>query len=231
MISDKKILALIPARGGSKGIPNKNIRMLNGKPLIAWTIDQAKSSQYIDNVIVSTDSQEIAHVAKDLGVGISLRPNHLATDTARTMDVVLYTLETFKADILVLLQPTSPLRTADHIKAALDLYINKKAKAVVSVAEVEHPPYWMNVLPSDGCMKDFLTDNGLGHQRQDFPKYYRLTGAIYVAESEMLKQEKTFMTKDTYAYIMPQDCSVDIDTLFDFKIAEFLMRDQENESL
>lgn len=155
MIDGKKVIALIPARGGSKRLPRKNVLPLNGKPLIAWSIDAANNCPYIDKVLVSTDDQEIADVALQFGAEVpELRPEHLASDTAKTESVLIYTLEKFgKGDeILVLLQPTSPLRTTQHINEALELFIEKQALSVVSVTPCEHSPLWSNTLPEDGSM-------------------------------------------------------------------------------
>lgn len=157
MIDGKKVIALIPARGGgSKRLPRKNVLPLNGKPLIAWSIDAANNCPYIDKVLVSTDDQEIADIALQFGGAEvpELRPEHLASDTAKTESVLIYTLEKFgKGDeILVLLQPTSPLRTTQHINEALELFIEKQALSVVSVTPCEHSPLWSNTLPEDGSM-------------------------------------------------------------------------------
>jgi N-acylneuraminate cytidylyltransferase/CMP-N,N'-diacetyllegionaminic acid synthase len=154
MYKDRRIIALVPARGGSKGLPGKNVLPLLGKPLIAWTIEQAKACSYIDRVMVTTDDDGIAAAAREFGADVPFkRPAHLATDAAKSLDVVLHALDWLEAhgdryDLLVLLQPTSPLRTAGDIGGALDLFISKNAGAVVSVCETDHHPYWSNTIPA-----------------------------------------------------------------------------------
>lgn len=226
---DNTILGLIPARGGSKGLPGKNIRPLSGKPLIAWTIEQALTSNNIDRVIVSTDSRDIADVARVHGVDTPfLRPDELATDKAEMIDVILHVLESLKEDgfsydSVMLLQPTSPLRTALDIDSVIELLNKKGAKAVVSVCEAEHHPYWSNTLPPDGCMKDFLARDARKN-RQELPIVYRLNGAIFFAHTDYLKAHGEFIGDETYAYIMPRERSVDIDSELDFRFAELLMK-------
>ncbi|MDF2153917.1 acylneuraminate cytidylyltransferase family protein [Vibrio sp. CAU 1672] len=226
MIDGKKVLALIPARGGSKRLPRKNVLPLHGKPLIGWSIDAASNSRYVDQVLVSTDDQEIADVAVGLGAEVpELRPAHLASDTAKTEDVLVYSLETLAsdADILVLLQPTSPLRTAQHIDEALELFIEKQADSVVSVTPCEHSPLWANTLPSDASMGSFLKPEAL-NRSQDLGEFYRLNGAVYVFDAQILKTQKQICySNQTFAYLMENRYSFDIDTQLDFELAEFFM--------
>ncbi|WP_051117228.1 cytidylyltransferase domain-containing protein, partial [Vibrio campbellii] len=182
MIDGKKVLAFIPARGGSKRLPRKNILPIAGKPLIGWSIDAAKGSEYIDDTFISTDDQEIADVAAGLGIPApELRPEHLASDTASTANVLTYTLEKFGTgfDIVILLQPTSPLRTSQHIDQALELFIEKQAFSVVSVTPCEHPPLWSNILPDNGSMENFIRPEAL-KRSQDLGSFYRFNGAIYI---------------------------------------------------
>src|ERR1035437_8121405 len=177
-----QILYLITARGGSKGVPGKNIRILGEKPLIAYSIEAAKKSIYKGTDVVSTDDDEIAAVAKKYGAEVPFRrPAELATDSASSMDAIMHALDFFskqnkKFDIVVLLQPTSPLRTSKHIDEAMKLMQSKKADAIVSVCEAEHHPLWSNTLPENGSMKFFLRDDIKGLNRQQLPKYYRLNG-------------------------------------------------------
>ena len=228
MYNNKRIIGIIPARGGSKGLPGKNILIFSGKPLIAWSIEQAISSGILDTVIVNTEDKKIAQVARKYGAEIPfIRPKELAEDNVNLIDVILYILEKLISDgdlydVLVLLQPTSPLRTGEDIKNAIDIFFKKDAKAVVSVCEAEHIPLWTNILPPDGCMKDFIKCEIINRNRQDLPVYYRINGSIYVADTNFLRIEKTFYSEKTYAYIMPQERSIDIDTLLDFQIAQFL---------
>lgn len=229
MYKGKTILALIPARGGSRGLPGKNMRPFCGKPLIAWSIEQALASNYIDKVIVSTDSAKIALIARRYGAEVPfMRPKALATDSAKSIDVIMHALnwlekyDNQKYDLLMLLQPTSPLRTTGDINEALKLFAGKKAEAVVSICEAEHNPLWANTLPKNMRMKGFLNHRIINKNRQELPEFYRLNGAIYLAYPEYLKRRKSFFGDSTYAYIMPKENSVDIDNELDFKLAELL---------
>ncbi|MBR9873098.1 acylneuraminate cytidylyltransferase family protein [Vibrio sp. J1-1] len=226
MIDGKKVIALIPARGGSKRLPRKNVLPLNGKPLIAWSIEAAKRCSYIDKVLVSTDDQEIADIAVKFGADVpELRPENLASDTAKTESVLIYVLEKFGKDdeILVLLQPTSPLRTTQHINEALELFIDKQALAVVSVTPCEHSPLWSNTLPEDGSMGDFLKPEAL-NRSQDLGEFYRLNGAIYIFDAlNLLDQKEIRYTEKSYAYVMDNRVSFDIDQKLDFELAEFFL--------
>lgn len=221
MYNNFKILALIAAKGSSKGLPNKNILNLGGKPVIAWSIEQAKECQYIDEIIVSTDSNAIADIALRYGASVPfMRPPELAEDSSKIMDVISHAInfienEGRRFDILVLLQPTCPLRTTEDIDRAIDLFFDKKAQAVISVSEVEHSPLWANTLPADGCMSQFLRPDVINKNRQELPTYYRLNGSIYIADLDHLKKSKTFYGERTYAYIMPKERSIDIDGLVD----------------
>jgi len=230
MYKNKKIIALIPARGASKGLARKNIKPLLGRPLIAWTIEQAKSARYIDRVIVSTDDEEIAEISKKHNAEVPfMRPNELARDNAKAVDVVLHALDCINNidtpyDILALLQPTSPLRLSEDIDKAVELLFFKRAQAIVSVCEVEHHPYWTNKLRDDGSMKHFLNPKIKDKNRQELPEFYRLNGAIFLAYCKYIKEERSFLSDKTFAYVMPQARSVDIDSDIDFKIAEVLKR-------
>ena len=230
MYREKTIIGLIPARGGSKELPRKNIRPLLGKPLIVWTIKQALASEYLDRVIVSTDNKEIAEISKKYGAEVPfMRPKELATDKAKGIDVVLHVIDWMKRndnlyDLIMLLQPTSPLRTKEDIDKAIELLFLKKAKAIVSVCEVSHHPYWSNMLPPDGCMADFIKPEIANKNRQELPTFYRLNGAIYLAYWSYLREQRTFFGQETFAYIMPRDRSIDIDSEIDLKLAEILMK-------
>ncbi len=231
MYKGKTILGLIPARGGSKGLPRKNIKPLLGKPLIAWTIEQALASKYLDRIIVSTDDKEIAEVSKKHGAEVPfIRPKELASDKARGIEVVLNAIGWLKKndkrkqyDLMMLLQPTSPLRKSEDIDKAIELLFLKEAKAIVSVCEVDHHPFWSNTLPEDGSMKDFIKQNIRNKNRQELPVFYRLNGAIHLAYCNYIKQSKSFIGKETFAYIMPKERSIDIDSETDSKLAEAIM--------
>ena len=227
MINNKKILAIITARAGSKRLPNKNILDLAGKPLIAWTIDEAKKSKYIDKLIVSTDSEKIAEISKKYGTEVPfMRPKELADDNATSIDVIKHAIEFLgkdKFDYILLLQPTSPLRTIDEIDNAIEM-LDDNTKAVVSVCETEHSPLWSNTLPEDLSMKNFIRSEVKNKRSQDLPKYYRLNGAIYIAETKYFYKNNGFLGDKTKAYIMPQQSSIDIDSEIDFKLCEILIK-------
>ncbi len=226
MHKGKTFLAIIPARGGSKRLPRKNILDLNGKPLIAWSIEAGRQSRYIDNVVVTSDDDEILDIAKNFGSNTIKRPNELASDTASSFDAIAHTIENSKAyDYIILLQPTSPLRDAKHIDEAIELLESKDADAVVSVCEMDHSPLWSNKLPQDGSMVGFLNEELLDKRSQDLEIFYRLNGAIYICKTEMLLTQKSFFIKENiFAYIMNRESSIDIDEEIDFKIAELLMK-------
>jgi CMP-N-acetylneuraminic acid synthetase len=229
MIDGRTVLALIPARGGSKRLPKKNILPLCGKPLIAWTIEAALQSKYVDQVLVSTDCSEIAAVSRQSGAEVPfLRPVELAGDTSSTNDVILHALGTiphFIPDLVVILQPTSPLRTAAHIDESLQLLVDNNAKGIVSVSECEHSPLWANNLPENNQMGKFIRPTVIGKRSQDLPVYYRLNGAIYAfTKDSLLSHGGVFYSNDVYAFKMDRDCAVDIDNELDFQFAEVLMK-------
>ena len=227
MYKDKTFLAIIPARGGSKRLPRKNVLDLNGKPLIAWSIEAGLSSKYIDKVVVSSDDDEILEISKKFGSETIKRPDELASDTATTFDAIKHAIDNFdKYDYIVLLQPTSPLRNEKHIDEAIELLESKNADAVVSVCEMDHSPLWSNTLDETLSMKNFLRDEILNKRSQDLNPYYRLNGAIYICETEKLLEEKSFfLKKDIFAYVMDRKSSIDIDEEIDFKIASILIKD------
>jgi len=226
----KKYLAIIPARSGSKRLPNKNILFLNGKPLIEWTIQAAKKSKYIDDIVITSDSDKILEIAKHNDILALKRSKELATDEATTVDVIKHVLTEFNEyDYIVLLQPTSPLRNEKHIDEAIEMLETKKADAVVSVCEMEHSPLWSNILPSDLSMKNFLREEIKNKRSQDLDKYYRLNGAIYICKKDkFLKENTLFLNDNIFAYIMDRKSSVDIDDEIDFKLAEVLISYEKN---
>lgn len=225
---NNKYLAIIPARGGSKRLPNKNILELNGKPLIAYSIEAGKKSKYIDKVIVSSNSDEILNIAKQLNIDTIKRPEHLATDTATTFETIEHTINNTKEfEYIVLLQPTSPLRTSKHIDEAIKLLEKKNADAIISVCETEHSPLWTNTLPIDDNFQGFIKNDIVNKRGQDLPNYYRLNGAIYICKISKLLEEKTFFLRNNiYAYKMKQLNSIDIDTKLDFLIAQTILENQ-----
>lgn len=224
MVVQSRILAVIPARGGSKGVLRKNIRPLNGWPLIKYTIDAALASASLSRVVVSTDDEEIALVSEEFGSEILMRPDEFSTDEAPGIAPVLHAIEVLRGfDYVVLLQPTSPLRSAADIDAAIALCIKLDAPACVSVCAAEKSPYWMYWL-NNGHMKPVLIANPeKNYRRQDLATAYALNGAVYVAKTGWLLEQRSFLSDETVAYEMPAERSVDIDTSLDLLFCEFLM--------
>lgn len=225
MHNNKTFLAVVPARGGSKRLPRKNVLNLGSKPLIAYSIEAGLKSKYIDAVVVSSDDEEILALSQKLGAMTIKRPQELASDTASTFDAIEHTIKNMQSyDYLVLLQPTSPLRSASHIDDAIRLLDEKGADAVISVCEMSHSPLWSNTLPKDGSMVGFLKEDAMGKRSQDLPSYYRINGAIYICKIERLLQEREFFLKDNiFAYVMDRKNSIDIDEEIDFRLAEALL--------
>lgn len=231
MFKNKTFLGIIPARGGSKRLPRKNILDLQGKPLIAWTIDSGLKSKYIDEVMVTTDDIEIMEISKTYGAMVPFqRPKNLSNDTATRSDVIKHTIEFYvnhlqkKFDYIVYLQPTSPLRNAHEIDKAIEYMFDKQSDAVVSVCELEHPMPWVGTLPRDLEMSKFLNEAVIKSRSQDFETYYRLNGAIYICNTmKFIEEGCIFLSKNIYAYLMPVNMSVDIDTLEDFEYARFIL--------
>jgi len=227
VINHKTVLAVIPARGGSKRLPQKNILPLAGKPLIKWTIEASLYSRYIDKVVVSSDDEEILKISVNAGAEIIRRPKELAIDEASSFSVVEHVLSEleYNPDYLALMQPTSPLRNNKHIDEAIELLISKKVDAVISVCETEHSPLWMNTLPKNGSMNQFIKTKFKELRSQDLPIYYRLNGAIYLSEIHSLITNRSFWGDQTKAYIMPKKKSIDIDTSIDFELCKILINE------
>jgi len=231
MTAQKSFLALIPARGGSKRLPRKNVLPLAGKPLLVWTVEAARAARHLDRVILSTDDEEIAEVGRQHGAEVPfIRPAELARDTTTSQDVVLHALRTLmddgeKFDYVVVLQPTSPLRTAHDIDGAIERLLEKHADAVTSVCETDHPPEWSNSLPEDLSMSRFFRPGIKLIRSQDLPKSYRLNGAVYVYDcARLLETGSVDMDDNSYAYIMPRERSVDIDSAIDLEIAQLRLQ-------
>lgn len=227
MYKEKKILAIIPARGGSKGVPRKNIKMLAGKPLIAWTIEEAKKSKFIDMCIVSTEDEEIKSVAEEWGGNVPfMRPVELAQDDTPGIEPVLHAIKMLPGyDFAVLLQATSPLRTVEDIDGAIAYCLDQDCESCVSVTEAEHSPYWMYRLDEQSCLRPILRiEKAESFQRQKLPKVFQLNGAVYVSSVAFLQREREFIGEETLGYVMPQERSYDIDTTVDFQVAEILMK-------
>jgi len=229
----KEILAIIPARAGSKGLPGKNIRPLNGKPLIAHTIEHALSSPTITRTVVSTDSEEIARISKEWGAEVPfLRPNHLADDSAGMASVLLHCLETllqmesYRPDIVVLLQPTCPIRKSDDIEMALDRIVSGNAKALVSVTRTKANPYFTLIEVKNGIPELVKPSNYV--TRQEAPEVFQLNGSIFAWDTDVLISEKATLTKVSEIYIMDREHSVDIDDEHDFRLAELILNNESS---
>lgn len=232
-----KVLAVIPARGGSKGLPRKNILPLCGRPMIAYTIEAALSVSAVDRVVVSTESEEIANISVEYGAQVPfLRPKELAEDHTPGVDPILYTHETFEKtekeeyEYILLLQPTSPLRTKKHIEEAIEIFLRSKESfdSLVSVVPLEHPIEWNRRIGPQGKLEDFISYSKQEiYARQKTEELYRLNGAVYIAKKDVLYKARSFETERTLAYVMDRRSSVDIDRIEDFEYAEFLMKQRE----
>jgi CMP-N,N'-diacetyllegionaminic acid synthase len=228
-----EIVGLITARGGSKGIPRKNVKLLAGKPLIAWTIEAALLSPRLSRVIVSTEDDEIARVARQWGAAVPfMRPPELAQDDSPHLLVVEHALQWLekhdnaRPDYVMLLQPTSPLRTAEDIEAVLQVAEARSARAIVSVCKMDRHPYLAKRILEDGTLADFVPSDIAYLRRQALPPVYALNGAIYLNRRESLLTDRTFVPQGTYGYIMPPERSLDIDSLWDFHLIELILKDR-----
>lgn len=225
MNKTKKFLAIIPARGGSKRLPRKNVLPLAGKPLIAWTIEAALQCKEINKIVISSDDDEILSVAAAYPVDCLQRPGDLASDTASSFDVIKHVIHHYPDyEYCVLLQPTSPLRTGEHIQEAIRQLKVKHADAVISVCECEHSPLWSNTLPENMSMRGFIREGVINQRSQDLPVHYRLNGAIYILNTRKLLEADSFIFKNNvYAYEMSRRSSVDIDDVSDFNWAQYCL--------
>ncbi len=220
-------LAIIPARSGSKGLKDKNIKLLNGKPLLAYSIESALQAGVFDQVMVSTDSIEYSKIAKSYGAQVPfLRSEVNSSDQASSWDMVREVLSFYREegkefDSFCLLQPTSPLRNAEDIRNAYRLYAEHKAASVISVCETEHSPLWCGHLGEEGSLEGFIPENN-AMQRQELEPFYRVNGAVYIVNIREFEKNSFLYRKGCYAYIMDQERSIDIDTIRDFEYAEFL---------
>ncbi|MBW9155776.1 acylneuraminate cytidylyltransferase family protein [Clostridium sp. FP2] len=230
MYKNKRFLAIIPARGGSKGIPNKNVMAICGKPLIAYTIEAGKKSKYIDEIIVSTDSDVIKVIAQQYGAVVPfLRPEELSSDSAKSIDVVIHAIDFYKNnnidfDYVILLQPTSPLRTFEHLDKAIEKIIESNRTSLVSVCEAEENPILMRNIENDK-LKEVISFEGTNLRRQDLPTFYIFNGALYINSTDMLVDEKKFVNEDTIPYVMDKESSVDIDTMLDARLVELIIKE------
>lgn len=233
MIDSMKILAVIPARGGSKGIPKKNIRILAGKPLIQYTIDEAYKSLYIDDVVVSTDDDQISKVSETLGAKVIRRPDELSGDNALVVDALRYTIEVLKKenlnyDIVLLLEPTSPLRTYSIIDECIEKFKNKNVESVTTFSETSVPPdrIWRI---SDNNVETYIEGVNPWLPRQKLEIGYQLNGLVYairMSSFELMKKSNSLLTSKITPVITPKEVSIDIDDMLDFKMIEFLMEER-----
>ena len=225
MFKNKSILAIIPARGGSKGVTRKNMREVGGKTLLQWTVDQAQQSRYLDRTILSSEDPEIIDHAKLLGCEVPfIRPSDLSLDETPSIEPVLHALDQCAGyDYVVLLQLTSPLRLAVDIDSCIEHCINSAAPSCVSVTSANHPPEWMFTLKKDLVLEKVMPDS-MPLRRQDSKPVFTLNGAVYVARIKDLQSNKSFIMANTMGYTMPVERSLDLDTEYDFFLFESYLR-------
>lgn len=225
MIEDQSVLAVIPARGGSKGVPRKNIRMIGGKPLIAWSIREAKKSRWIDRMILSSEDPEIIEAARGLGCEVPfVRSMSLAGDEATTSEVIADALEHLPGyDYTVLIQPTSPLVAVEDIDGCIEKCRTKGATSCVTVSEPFSSPFWMYTMDEEDSLAPILDGEYLTKRRQEFPLLYEVNGAVYVAETGFFLKNGNFLSPEMIGYVMPQERSFEIDTELDMTVAEALL--------
>lgn len=237
MIVQKKILAIIPARGGSKGLPRKNIRSILGKPLIAWTIESAMNSYEISKVIVSTDDLDIAKVAKEYGAEIPfIRPSYLATDASSSVDVILHALDFFEErgetyDIVILLEPTSPLRKKNDISDAISAFLDNydDIDGIISLGEIQlENPYIAKVIDENGMLMPLMENDSSITQRQQYPKTYFPYGVLYAVKTDVFRAEKSVYTRLSKAYIIERWQNYEIDDEYDFICVEAILKRNKN---
>ena len=221
------MLAIIPARGGSKGLPRKNIKLLGGKPLIYWTIEAAKKSKKIERIILSTDDHEIADLCKKTKIEIPfMRPAELAQDNSLAIDTYLYTMERlisefeYKKDEFMVLQPTNPFRNSSDIESAIEIFYKNNADSLISCCKLDHPINWIYSIEESGLMSKQKESDLKNRQDEEF--MYIPNGGIYIFKFSLLKSRYKYFTDKTYAYVMPKERSIDIDTRDDFEFAEYL---------
>jgi CMP-N,N'-diacetyllegionaminic acid synthase len=227
----KKFLGVILARGGSKGLPGKNIRLLNGKPLIAYTIEAAIDCKEIDRVIVTTDSKEIADISRKYGAEVPfMRPANLAKDTTHTPPVIIHAVkelekEGYDPDYVITLQPTSPLRKVEHLSSGIKTILKTGSESLMSVKEADFPPFWL-VEYRKGRLHPFVKSKTdyFCLERQQLPKVYQPNGAVYITKKDVLLIKRILITKDCSAIIMDHESSLDVDTKLDFEFIESVMK-------
>lgn len=219
-------MAIIPARSGSKGLKDKNIKVLNGKPLLAYSIEAAKKSKLFSEIFISTDSEMYAKIAREWGANVPfLRNENLATDITSSWDVVKNAIQRYKEigkefDTVALLQPTSPLRTSEDIINGYNMMKENDANVIIAVCEVDHSPLWSNTLPADASLSNFINKELVKTPRQNLPTYYRINGALYIVKVEYLIDADNIYADKSFAIIMSKEHSIDIDDEMDFRVAE-----------
>lgn len=228
-----KILAIIPARGGSKGIPRKNIKLLAEKPLIAWTIESALKARGIERVIVSTEDEDIAAVAKQFGAEIPfMRPMALAQDDTPSIAPVLHAIEQLPSfDWVLLLQPTSPLRSVEDIEGIIQFCRDEGAPSSASITKASKHPFWMYQRNDNKCLQPLIRNLPEITRRQDLPNVYVLNGALYLAHTDWLIENQVFISQETLGYVMPEERSADIDKPIDWFWVEYLLTKSETYKL
>ena len=231
MIDGQSVVAIIPARGGSKGVPRKNLRVVGGKPLFAWTVETARRSRYIDRLVVSSEDPEVIAAARDLGCDVPfVRPADLARDDTPGVAPVLHALSQLPPfDLVVLLQPTSPLRSAEDIDGCIEGCARRDVNACVSVTAAKESPCWMFTLDPRGSLRPVLGQAEIPDRRQDLPPVYVLNGAVYVARCPWLEESGSFLTHETRGYVMPEQRSIDVDTPQDLDLVELMLGEGKRE--
>lgn len=230
MIDGKRVLAVVPARGGSKGIPGKNLVLLCGKPLLQWTIEAAQNSRYVDRLVLSSDDEMICNLGQQLDCDVPFkRPKKLASDDATTVDVIKDTVDRLPGfDIVIVLQPTSPLRRSEDIDQCLGMLVEKNYCSIASITKVKDHPFLTYKTSADGFLEPFVGSRaGLSLRRQDLPEAYVLNGAMYAVETNWFISKLALVSDDTGGFVMPLERSVDIDDWPDLAIAEKLIRNDK----
>ena len=227
MIDGKRVLAVVPARGGSKGIPGKNLVLLCGKPLLQWTIEAAQNSRYVDRLVLSSDDEAICKVGQQLGCDVPFkRPKILASDDATTVDVIKDIVDRLPGfDLVVVLQPTSPLRITEDIDQCLRMLVERNYSSIASITAVKDHPFLTYKTSEDGLLEPFVeSGGGLSLRRQDLPEAYVLNGAMYAVQTNWFISNLALVSDDTGGFVMPLERSVDIDDWADLAVAENLLR-------
>jgi len=233
MIHEKSVLAIIPARGGSKGVPKKNIRKVGGKSLLEWTALEAGRSKYIDRLVLSSDDTEIIQHAEKCGIEVPfVRPIELAQDETPASEAVSHALQMLPGyDYVVLLQPTSPLRIAADIDGCLEMTVTCNSKSCISVTETDKSPYWMCRLDDSNVLHPLISSESPNKRRQDYPRVYIPNGAVYLADTGFFLTHQAFKSESTIGYKMPRERSLDIDSELDFIICESILLNRQNSAL